>query len=53
METFMEVGQGPNWGCSAKEEKKERFKMHVFGFYLDAYYVVVNVFYEKSFGGIY
>jgi hypothetical protein len=19
----MEVGQGPNWGCSAKEKKKE------------------------------
>jgi hypothetical protein len=22
----MEVGQGPNWGCSAKERKKERKK---------------------------
>jgi hypothetical protein len=21
-ESFTEVGQGPNWGCSAKEEKK-------------------------------
>jgi hypothetical protein len=21
MESFMEVGQGPNWGCSAKEKK--------------------------------
>jgi hypothetical protein len=21
MENFMEVGQGPNWGCSAKEKK--------------------------------
>jgi hypothetical protein len=20
-ESFMEVGQGPNWGCSAKEKK--------------------------------
>jgi hypothetical protein len=22
MESFMEVGQGPNWGCSAKEGGK-------------------------------
>jgi hypothetical protein len=22
----MEVGQGPNWGCSAKEKKKEKKK---------------------------
>jgi hypothetical protein len=21
MESFMEVGQGPNWGCSAKRKK--------------------------------
>jgi hypothetical protein len=21
MESFVEVGQGPNWGCSAKEKK--------------------------------
>jgi hypothetical protein len=22
MESFIEEGQGPNWGCSAKEKKK-------------------------------
>jgi hypothetical protein len=24
MESFVEVGQGPNWGCSAKEKKKKK-----------------------------
>jgi hypothetical protein len=24
MESFMEVGQGPNWGCSAKWKKRKK-----------------------------
>jgi hypothetical protein len=26
----MEVGQGPNWGCSAKEKKKKIIKTEIF-----------------------
>jgi hypothetical protein len=32
MDSFMEVGQGPNWGSSAKEEDEEN-SVH----YLSAY----------------
>jgi hypothetical protein len=30
----MEVGQGPNWGCSANEKKKDTFLVQVYKFTL-------------------
>jgi hypothetical protein len=38
MESFMEVGQGQNWGCSAKEKRVEVMKLPSMQFSPFSYY---------------
>jgi hypothetical protein len=45
----MEVGQGPNWGCSTKGKKKIKERIHTISVKMNSMYVYLKFDVELSF----